>query len=73
EKIEILGAYKTLASEYVVLGRQGQPILPISPGTTHLVPVTPDDRDPDIPSFEEHSIRRRLGLRLPPTHFPSKQ
>jgi hypothetical protein len=71
EKIEIVATYKTSECEYAVLGRQGQPLFPISPGTTHLIPLAPGDRDPDISSFEELSIRRRLGLRLPPIRFSS--
>jgi hypothetical protein len=72
-KIEIITAYKTLGGEYLVLGRQGQARFPISPGTTHLAPIAPDERDPEIPSFVELSIRRRLGLRTKPFQFPPRE
>jgi hypothetical protein len=72
EKIEIITTYKTANGEYAVLGRQGQPAFPISPGTTHLIEITPEDRDPEVTYPEELSIRRRLGLRTPPFRFPSK-
>jgi hypothetical protein len=65
--IEIVKKLKTADAEYVVLGRRGQTAWP-SPleDNTHLIFVTDEDNDPDVSSYEELTIRRRLGLRVPP-------
>jgi len=63
--IEIISFYKTTRSEYAVLGRRGQPAFP-GAGTTHLVEISEADRDPEIPRAVELSIKRRLGMKIPP-------
>jgi hypothetical protein len=65
--IEIIGNLRTTEREYFVLGRSGQSAFPIT-RNTHLVDVTGENRDPEISYEEELSIRRRLGIRIPPFH-----
>jgi hypothetical protein len=65
--VKIVANWKTTDSEYLVLGRPEQSALPVPlSGNTHLVTVTPTDRNPEISYPEELTIRRRLGLRTPP-------
>jgi hypothetical protein len=68
--IEQIGFIKTLQGEYAVLGRSGQPAFPVA-GTTHLIDVV-DEKDPEVSYVEELTIRRRLGVKIPPITFPKK-
>lgn len=66
--IVIIGILKTDYGIYAVLGRAGQKLMAIEPGgyPTHPVAITEADPDPEVSKAEELSIRRRLGVRLPP-------
>jgi hypothetical protein len=65
--IEIIGNLRTAEREYVVLGRSGQSVFPIT-RNTHLINIGSENQDPEISYEEELSIRRRLGIRIPPFH-----
>jgi hypothetical protein len=70
-KIEQISVWKTDKCEYAVLGQRGPSTLP-GVGTTHLVELKEDDKDPEIDSHEELSIRRRLLGTNQPFRPPDK-
>jgi hypothetical protein len=61
--IAAIGTYKTGKSEFIVLARHGEPLLPI-PKLFHLVENGSSNPDPDLNPAEIDTIYRRL-LKIP--------